>query len=408
LGLELVGRYLAQDRGLSLAEMWDHLQEAERPLEDTSLEGGYPLMTAQRGVRAAFELSWHELDPDAQNVARLLSLCAPAAVLWELATWVMQQMMGETYRIRSARRQLDNLHLVQPVEGQAEAVRLHPLIREFLQKKQESAAEPLIAHDDLKRALTRVMVEIAKGISHPPTREMIQALIPILPHLIEVTDQFTAFLADDEFLWPFVGLGRFYDGQGLYTLAEPWYEVCLEKTRERFGEAHPHVAAILNNLAWVYWAQGRYSEAERLFRNELEMYQRLLGDKHPDIAGCLNNLAELYKVQGRYSEAESLCRDALEMWKRLLGDEHPHVAACLHNLALLYADQEQFEKAVLLLQQALRICRQLLGDEHPNTQISHKNLELVRAAMKSRNAPRNFRIHANARHRRQSRRRRGH
>src|SRR5688572_16895686 len=32
-------------------------------------------------------------------------------------------------------------------------------------------------------------------------------------------------------------LGR----QGLYTLAEPWYEVCLTKTRERFGDEHPNV-----------------------------------------------------------------------------------------------------------------------------------------------------------------------
>src|SRR5262249_55324659 len=150
LGLELVGRYLARDRGVSLAELWDQLREAERPLEDESLAGDYPLMTAQRGVRAAFELSWQELDADAQTVARLLSLCAPAAVPWALATRGMQQVQGPTSRIRkmlasvrrwtlpnrpqvqgepsgirSARRQLDRLNLVQPAEGRAEAVTLH-------------------------------------------------------------------------------------------------------------------------------------------------------------------------------------------------------------------------------------------------------------------------------------------
>jgi tetratricopeptide (TPR) repeat protein len=333
LGLELVGRYLARDRGWSLAEMWDQLREAERPLEDASLAGDYPLMTAQRGVRAAFELSWQELDADAQRVARLLSLCAPAAVPWELAPQGMQQVQGPTYRIRNARRQLDNLHLVQPAEGRAEAVKLHPLIREFLQEKQGRA-------EDLKRALTRVMVEIAQGIAQRPTQETIQALVPMMPHLAEVAEQYTACLADDELLWPFVGLGRFYDGQGLYTLAEPWYALCLTKTQERFGAEHPDVATSLNNLAGLYRAQGRYSEVEPLYQNALEMRQRLLGTEHPDVATSLN------------------------------------------NLALLYANQEQFEKAVPLLDQALRIVRQWLGDKHPSTQILEQNVEQVKAAMR--------------------------
>src|SRR5262245_60959680 len=32
----------------SLAEMWDQLQEAERPLEDAALAGGYPLVPLSR------------------------------------------------------------------------------------------------------------------------------------------------------------------------------------------------------------------------------------------------------------------------------------------------------------------------------------------------------------------------
>jgi tetratricopeptide (TPR) repeat protein len=339
-------------------------------------------MTAQRGVRAAFELSWHELDPEAQNVARLLSLCAPAAVPWELATWGMQQVKGETYRIRSARQQLDNLHLVQPVKGQAEVVRLHPLIREFLQEKQGSTAEPLLIQEDLKRALTRVMVEMAQGISQSPTQETIQTLLPLIPHLAAVAEQYTAFLADDELLWPFVGLGRFYHGQGLYTLAEPWYQACLKKTQDRLGDEHPDVATSLNNLAGLYESQGRYSEAEPLYRQALEMRQRLLGDEHPNVATSLNNLAGLYESQGRYSEAEPLYRQALEMRQRLLGDEHPDVATSLNNLALLYANRGQFEKAVQLLEQAVRMLRQLLGEEHPSTQRLHQHLEWVKAAMR--------------------------
>lgn len=80
LGLELVGRYLVEDPDLSLAEMWERLKKkrledeainpSDEQLQDTE-------MTAKRGVKAALELSWQELDLMAQNVGELLSLFAP-------------------------------------------------------------------------------------------------------------------------------------------------------------------------------------------------------------------------------------------------------------------------------------------------------------------------------------------
>jgi hypothetical protein len=66
LGLELVGRYLAEDPDLSLAEMLERLkaqrlQDEAIDLDEQQLQNTFS--TAQRGVRAAFELSWQELDP---------------------------------------------------------------------------------------------------------------------------------------------------------------------------------------------------------------------------------------------------------------------------------------------------------------------------------------------------------
>jgi tetratricopeptide (TPR) repeat protein len=341
LGLELVGRYLAQDRGVSLAAMWDQLQEAHQPLEEASLEGEYPLMTAQWGVRAAFELSWHELDADAQDVARLLSLCAPAAILWELAIRGMQQVKGEDYRIRSARRQLDNLHLVQRVETMADALKLHPLIREFLQGKLVSATAPLMAQDALQRAFTTVMVDMAQHIPPTPPWEMIQAISPVIPHLAEVAQQLTDSLGDDEIVWPFVGLARFYEGQGLYTLAEPWSQACLNTAQKRLGAEHPDVATSLNNLAALYRAQGRYAEAEPLYQRALAIYEQVLGPDHPDVAGSLNNLAMLYRAQGRYAEAEPLHQRALAIYEQVLGPAHPDVATVRENSAVLLADRQR-------------------------------------------------------------------
>ncbi|MBE9216352.1 tetratricopeptide repeat protein [Plectonema cf. radiosum LEGE 06105] len=63
----------------------------------------------------------------------------------------------------------------------------------------------------------------------------------------------------------FTGLANFYEGQGLYALAEPWRQQCVSVAKSRLGENHPHVATSLNNLAQLYRSQGKYEAAEPLY-----------------------------------------------------------------------------------------------------------------------------------------------
>jgi tetratricopeptide (TPR) repeat protein len=107
------------------------------------------------------------------------------------------------------------------------------------------------------------------------------------------------------------------------------------------GEAHPDVAASLNNLAGLYDSQGRYEEAEPLYLDALAMKKRLLGEAHPAVATSLNNLAGLYRSQGRYGEAEPLYLKAIEVTQRTLGDDHPDLATWRNNLALLKQRQRR-------------------------------------------------------------------
>jgi tetratricopeptide (TPR) repeat protein len=130
-----------------------------------------------------------------------------------------------------------------------------------------------MSQDALTRALTTVIVEMARRLPPTPTWEMIQTSSPVIPHLAEVAQRWTACLGDDELLGPFVGLGRFYAGQGLYAIAEPWYEACLSKAQDRLGAEHPAVATSLNNLAALYQVQGRYGEAEPLHRRALAILE---------------------------------------------------------------------------------------------------------------------------------------
>nr|WP_322680996.1 NB-ARC domain-containing protein [Nostoc sp. DedQUE03]MDZ7976444.1 NB-ARC domain-containing protein [Nostoc sp. DedQUE03] len=150
LGLELVGRYVAKKPNLSLAEMLFRLQrkaEERRSLKDPSL-GGNPndptwILTAKRGVEAAFELSWEELDVNSQHLGKLLSLFALAPIPWNLVEDTERRYSEmspnngefEPEELEASLDRLLQLHLVQHISQYTYL--LHSLIREFFKSKLE-------------------------------------------------------------------------------------------------------------------------------------------------------------------------------------------------------------------------------------------------------------------------------
>ncbi|WP_445627333.1 tetratricopeptide repeat protein [Nostoc sp. DSM 114167] len=365
LGLELVGRYLKRKPDISLTEMLRRLEK--KRLEQPALVKPEGDMTAQRGVLAAFELSWQELNDDDKQLGCLLSLFAAAPIAWDLVEQCLpEEDEEELEEIRDDK--LLNLHLLQREdEG---IYQLHPLLREFFQYQLTG----LERAEELKRSFCKVMVAVAKQIPETPIFEQIYAIYLAIPHIAEVSRKLIEYVSDDDLIWVFIGNARFYNGQGLYEKAAPWFEQCLEVSKKRLGEEHPDVAQSLNNLAQLYYSQGRYSEAEPLFIQTLVLRRKLLGEEHPDVAQSLNNLAQLYESQGRYSEAEPLLIQALALTRKLLGEEDRFVALSLNNLAGLYESQSRYSEAEPLYIQALALKRKLLGEEHPSVTISLNNL----------------------------------
>ncbi|MEH2274142.1 MAG: tetratricopeptide repeat protein [Nostoc sp.] len=367
LGVELVGRYLARKQDLSLTEMLRRLENKrldERSLSKSMLEAD---MTAQRGVLAAFELSWQESEDDDKQLGCLLSLFAAAPIPWKLVEQCLPEEDAEDLEeIRDD--SLLNLHLLQR-KGEG-VYQLHPLLRQFFQYK----CIGLEKAEKLKRSLCRVVVAVVKDIPQTPTLKQITDVTPAIPHLAEVAKNLIQYVSDDYLIWAFTSNARFYSGQGLYNQALPWYEQCLKVTKKRLGEEHPDVAESLNNLATLYDSQGRYSQAEPLYIQALALYRKLLGEEHPDVALSLNNLAYFYNSQGRYSEAEPLYIQALALYRKLLGEEHPDVALSLNNLAFLYESQGRYSQAEPIYMQALALRRKLLGEEHPDVAQSLNNL----------------------------------
>ena len=319
------------------------------------------------GTEVMLELNWDALESSAQTMAGLLSLFALAPIPWSLVSQAARAASLD-FDLVVNRDILVQKYLLQKLDDNT--YQLHERIREFLSIKGEQLADV----ETLKQGVCSAIVAIAKDIPDTPTQSDILAITPAIPHLMEVANNHKDYLNDEDLIWPFVGLGRFYHGQGAYEQALPWYQQCLSTVRERLGQEHPSVATSLNNLALLYWSQGRYEEAEPLYLQALDLRKHLLGQERPDVAESLNNLAVLYSNQGRYSEAEPLYLQALDLRKRLLGQDHPDVATTLNNLALLYDSQGRYEEAEPLLVQALDLRKRLLSQEHPYVAESLNNL----------------------------------
>ena len=377
LALQLVGRYVKKRR-ISLTEELERLEGKGLGHPSLSVPENDPSWTLdiKRGVEAAFELSWDELKKFnfAQELGCLLSLFALAPIPWSLVESAAVEQDSE--ELEDARVELENLHLLQGED----TYQLHQLIQEFFRDKQSN----LTNTDKQKSNLCRAIVEIAYKIPKILTLSDINYFTPFISHIAETATLYQNWLSNEDLIWLFIGLGGFYNSQGAYAQALPWYQQCLSVAKKRLGAEHLDVAISLNKLAGIYCSLGRYEEAESLHSQELEIFEKPLKTEHPYIAISLKDLAGLYCEQGRYSEAETLYLQALEIFEKSLKGEYPyittnpddltHIATSLSDLALLYHKQGKYKEAEPLHLQALELNKKLLGAEHPYIATNLNNL----------------------------------
>ncbi|WP_375453158.1 NB-ARC domain-containing protein, partial [uncultured Nostoc sp.] len=301
LGIELVGGYLVRDPEMSLDKMFEQLQE--RKLEESALQHRETLNSTQLGVKAAFALTWKELDPLAQQLGRFLSLFSPALILWDLVIWVAiggeeaenqeeRQLTWSENELNEAKMQLYGRNLLQQVEQREGCYKIHALVRWFLQEQlrvlHQNKIPPLqflllgfkwvigtifkrnfiTAFSGTKSVLeikfATAMIALAQNISDSPTFEDIEFFKDVVPHLEDLGKRIIAEIKEareahiislasvpnDQVILVFMGIGKFYKGQGLYKLAEPWCEQCVNVVCQAlFAGDHPDVATSLNNLA---------------------------------------------------------------------------------------------------------------------------------------------------------------
>ncbi len=372
LALELVGYYLIDDDNteLSLAAMRGKLQEKvnHASLSPEDMPMG---IAAERGVMAAFDLSWEELKTEAQYLACVLGAFASAPIDWSHVEGIYVKSQGEAFNPDNLKerwlKSLLKLHLVKKTESGIFV--LHSLLRDYFTSQ-------LNKHSDRSQILSSfiaVFVDVAKIIELYTTLAIFKRLEPQLKQIISLQNN----KEDPQLAICLNGLAGLYQSQGKYGEAEPLFVHALLIREKRLGAYHPNVATSLNNLGLLYESQGKYRDAELFYLRSIEIYTRQFGVDHLTIADSFNNLAELYHTQGRYNEAQPLFVKSLLIYEKELGADHLNVAIVLNNLALLYQTQKKYSKAEPLFVKSLSIRKLRLGVDNLLVATSLNNLALL-------------------------------
>jgi hypothetical protein len=176
LALELVAKYLKDDRMLSLEDYLQQLSLEDESLSDEMVRG----IKAERGVIAAFNLSWQRLQGLATQLAMLLGRFAAAAIPWqELVEPTINSLGWEKKAVKDARKHLDNLSLIEIENGKN--IVIHALLREYFRYQSKQEGDDFI--HVLQGGIASSGIAVAKTIPQYPVIADIDRVRLAIPHL---------------------------------------------------------------------------------------------------------------------------------------------------------------------------------------------------------------------------------
>jgi tetratricopeptide (TPR) repeat protein len=438
LALELASIYLAENETLKLIKYLEQLNLKDKSLSDEMVKW----ITAERGVIAAFQLSWEILSTTSMNVAMIMGLFAPVEIWWLLVEAVGEEADLSEEELREAQIQLSKMHFIQCGSSDQKSYSIHSLIREFFLiqiEKAESQAESISRH--IKQAMQAIMEEssiyadpylstlfevnsiiddyclskinngkllresFVKILSNwasqtimthqklgetapKELREMTSFLVAHIEHIvINMYDEIPEIESNLIHIHMYEFISRFYEWNQQFVSTKKWRSECYTKAVEKFGNLSLTSAASLSNLAKSNITLGNLREAEMNLKNSIEII-RQIGGEDIFLATPLNNLAIVYREQGNYEQAELTYKQVIDIDKAIYGEDHTETITDLGNLAVVFiAAQRRYEEAESILKKVIGHFTNEYGVNHP-TVINHQgNLsELYRLQGKHENA----------------------
>jgi tetratricopeptide (TPR) repeat protein len=185
-------------------------------------------------------------------------------------------------------------------------------------------------------------------------------------------------------------LGRVHRQLGNIEDARHCFERSMAIDQEVYGEADPHLAAVFNNYGIVLQEAGDSEGARQQFEWALTVYKAHYGADHPKVASIVNNLGYVLRGAGDLAGGREHFERALTIAKASYGDNHPTVANILINLGIVKRLTGDMPGAKADLERALEICEATSGGSHPTVARACGHLGAVMQEMKVLGAARMY------------------
>lgn len=239
------------------------------------------------------------------------------------------------------------------------------LVREGMSTLQDGASTCRVAYSRALVALGSVLEVRGK---YDEAKGVLEAALKLQPKNQEATADSAENLAE---------LANVYFYKGAYELSETYNRQAFDIYRGLYGEEHPAVAQILNNLGAIETNRGNYVASEGYYRHALTITEAWYGADHPETAANLTAIAQQLSYEKRDAEAMVLLERALVIQKHVNGGMSATVASTLNQLGLLAFNAKQYDAARSYFTQAMDQWRATLGDQHPFIAIAYSNMGSV-------------------------------
>jgi len=107
------------------------------------------------------------------------------------------------------------------------------------------------------------------------------------------------------------------------------HEIKFTKLKKQFPTDNPAIAAVMEDLADVFYKLDKYRKSESLDRELVDIYRRTLGPNHVKTLKACQKVVESLRAQGQFSKAKVLNDNLRSTISKLV---HPH-----HPLAIRFA-----------------------------------------------------------------------
>ena len=367
LALEQAGAYIVHAQ----SSFGEYLVSWERECESVLNWHDEGVMQYPASLAVTWQRSFHELDPMAQAILRIVSLLAPDPIPAGLieageetvrrATELLCEETGQTAPVQTVSGALGELRSLSLITRQGDLLSMHRLMQEIVRNRILEERRTAWVRLALERVAHSAQFQGDDASTWPSWEILRPHVVEILAHAEERGD-----LENTNASELMTALGNFLFGRGLSAEAEPLHRKALAIGIRLLGPDDDSVAVCLSNLGLLLRETGRQVEAERLLRQAVAI-TRSSGKRPPNLTKQLNGLALCLMDLQRWTEAEEMLREALAREEAMPERDLVALTRDLHNLALLLASTGRPQEAEPVIRRALELSLTVHGETHPKT-----------------------------------------